>query len=351
MMDTKTIPTHERVLQAPLEALGPGGIGFVGADIPIELLLASGRSFGHLPWQAGAPTPRADQWLESSFPGWARSILEQWFDGAFDALECVVFSRADDAAQRLCYYVRQLQSRELLRGPVTYLLDLALIDRGSSLAHSADAIDQLADRLDIAGRAWPLAMERADELRTRLFNLNAARSTNGVAYARLFRAALWSDPTSWLQAFDSPPEKKGVRILLAGSMPPDERLHEAVESAGASIVDEQHAGGPSRHGPVSSRLDERPALHLARHLQRHACGPRAFFDRAQQLVSRARGCRATAVILWLTKEDEALAWHVPAQTRAMLEADVPLLAMPASDWLADARTLDRVVQFCRSLYA
>jgi hypothetical protein len=350
-MMEQTMKTHDQVLHSSLPAPGQRGIGFVGADIPVELLLATGRPFGHLPWQAGAATPQADKWLESSFPGWARSILEQWFAGAFDALDCVVFSRADDAAQRLCYYMRELQARGVLAGPALHLLDLALIDRPTSLAHGAAAIDELARQLDIDAAAWPQAIARANALRTSLFNLNADRSGDGVAYARLFRAALWSDPTAWIDSFEAPRTQQRVRFLLAGSMPPDERMHEAVESAGGSIVDELHAGGPLRLGPISSLQQAQPSLNIARHLQSHACGPRAFIHRAEQIVARARASRAAGVILWLTKEDEALAWHVPAQTAALREAGIPLLALPASNWLADGGVLDRIADFCRSVHA
>src|SRR5690606_38534985 len=64
----------------------PQAIGCVGVDLPVEVLLASGRPFGHLPWRTDGHTPWADQWLESGFPGWTRSILEQWHAGVFDHL-------------------------------------------------------------------------------------------------------------------------------------------------------------------------------------------------------------------------------------------------------------------------
>ena len=77
-----------RILEDPVSSLGDG-IGFVGPDVPIEVLLAAGRPFGHLPWRTDAPTPFSDSVLESSFPFWARSLLEQWHSGAFDGLSAV----------------------------------------------------------------------------------------------------------------------------------------------------------------------------------------------------------------------------------------------------------------------
>lgn len=346
-MNESMRPSFESILAAPLAPLRNGGLGFVGADIPLELLLASGRPFGHLPWQADVPTPAADRWLESSFPGWARSILEQWFAGAFDEVADVVFSRADDATQRLCYYIRELQARGLLRGPTTHLLDVALIPRATSLAHSAAAIEALAERLGIAASAWPAALTRADRVRTQLAAINARRGNDGALHERLFRAALWSDASQWLDAVSLPVHDNGPRILLAGSMPPDDRLHRAVDQAGACIVEELHPGGPLRSGPVLGESGESPPLRIARQLQLHGTGPRAFVDRAAQVVARARERHVAGVILWMTREDEALAWQVPAQTRALREAGVKLLVLADSRWNADDGALEAIARFCK----
>src|SRR5690606_11931156 len=71
-------------------------IGYVGLDIPEDMLAAPAHVAAHLPWDRMSSTPWADQWLEDSFPGWARCILESWSAGMFDHLAAVVFSRGDD---------------------------------------------------------------------------------------------------------------------------------------------------------------------------------------------------------------------------------------------------------------
>lgn len=342
----------ETRLARPLQQ-APGraaALGFIGPDVPIEVLLASGRPFGHLPWDADTSTPWADRWLESSFPGWARSILEQWHDGAFDGLHAVVFSRADDASQRLFYYVRDLQHRGELRGPVPLVFDIALIQRESSIAHTADSILSLAQALEVAPEALPLAIERANTLRRRLQVLQQGRAGQGDHYERLARAALWSDPSEWLGEIAEAPGPAAHRVLLAGSTPPDDRLHRAVEAAGASVIAEAHAFGLDRLGPPLPGSDDAPALAIARQLSRCAVGPRAFLDRARWIVERAAAARAAAVILWLTREDEALAWPVPAQRKALAAAGMPALILPAASWRADDGALQRITEFCRETF-
>ncbi len=343
-MNTSAQDPVTRLLSAPHASQRPGGLGFVGPDIPVDLLLASGRSFGHLPWVVDAPTPWANQWLESGFPGWARSILEQWHDGAFDGLHAVVFSRSDDASQRLFYYIRELQQRGLLRGPTTMILDLALIPRQSSVAHCVAAIESLARALQIDEAALRAGIARADALRLALRALQQHRQC-GVAYERIARAALWSDATAWIGEVKPPSDTTARRLLLAGSAPPDERLHVAAERAGACIIDETHVHALGRLGIPLAEVDASPSRHIARQLLACASGPRAFLDRAQWIVQRARDARATGVILWLTREDEALAWHVPAMRAALEAATMPVLVLAAASWRADDGALDLIAAF------
>lgn len=335
------------VLDAPLAALRADGLGFVGPDVSIDLLLASGRPFGHLPWKVDDATPYADQWLETSFPGWSRSILQQWHEGAFDGLHAVVFSRTDDASQRLFYYVRELQQRGLLKGPRALVSDLALVPRESSFEHSAAAVDSLARELGIDEGALRAGVSRADALRVRLRGLQQAREADGVYFERLARASLWSDATRWIDSVRVPaPTAAARRILLAGSAPPDERLHRAIEGAGASVVAETHVHGLGRLGLPLAATESSAARHVARQLIATATGPRAFLDRARWIVEQAKDARAAAVVLWLTREDEGLAWHVPAMRRALAAANLPALVLPAAAWRADDGVLERIEGFC-----
>lgn len=350
MMNAALTDLIAPVLRSPLEALRAGGIGFVGPDVPIDLLLASGRPFGHLPWNPDRPTPFADQWLESGFPGWSRSMLQQWHEGALDGLQAVVFSRTDDASQRLYYYVRELQRRSLLKGPKPLVMDLALVPRESSFEHSAAAVATLAAELGVGEGALREGMARADGLRVKLATLQRARSGNGALFEQLSRAVLWSDPTRWIDAVKAAlpagSGSAGRRVLLAGSVPPDERLHLAVEGAGAAIVAETHVNALGRLGSPWGLNEATPAHHIARQLIATASGPRAFIDRARWIVRQATDARAAAVILWLTREDEALAWHVPAMRRALESAGVAALVLPAASWRADDGAPARIAEFC-----
>jgi len=323
------------------------GIGFVGPDVPIDVLLASGRPFGHLPWRPSANMAAADKWLESSFPFWARSIVAQWDQGVFDDLTTVIFSRADDASQRLYYYVAELRRRGQLGGPVPWMFDVALIPRESSELHTEQAIVDLMRLLDVDDDELPAGIARGNELREQLAAIDAGRAADGPACEQLGRAVLWTDPAEWLAGVLAPAAgSPRRRVLLAGSMPPDDRIHAMVEHAGASVVSEAHTFGLRRLGAPIELRDAVPRRALARQLLGASMAPRAFRDRAAWLLERAADSRAEAVIIWLTREDEALAWSVPAQRRALAVAGMPCLILSAASSLADDGAAERIAAFC-----
>jgi hypothetical protein len=340
----------ETNLRDPL-AGSPGGIGCVGPDLPVDLLSASGLWHGQLPWYPSPATAWADRWLESAFPGWARSVLEQWHAGRFDGLSRVLFSRADDASQRLYYYVQELQRLGELRGPRPMIFDIALLPRESSLAHTEQAIRQLAAELGVGEEQAAAGIGRTNVLRDQLAAVQAARVAAGPAYEALARAVLCGDAAQCLQQFAPPASQARPRVLLAGSVPPDGRLHVAIEQAGASVIAEAQVFGLGRLGPALSLDDASPFRALARHLRTCSMAPRSVIDRAQWLLDQARQARAGAVVLWLTREEESLAWHVPAQRRALEDAGIPALVLTARTWLADDGALEEIATFCRRSFA
>lgn len=178
------------------------------------------------------------------------------------------------------------------------------------------------------------------------------RSDAGPVFERLARAALWNDPTVWIEDIDlDPAERARPRILLTGSTPPDERIHEIVEAAGASVVAEFHALAAVRRGRAVSPDGEPSVRTIARQIRESSVSPRAFFDRAERVLERAKAVAADAVLIWLTREDEGLAWTLPAQTRALTAAGIPVLALPASGWHVGDAVAGQITGFLSGVLA
>lgn len=320
-------------------------LGFVGFDVPLDVVLASGRPFFHLPWRKGRATPLADRWLESSFPGWARSILQDWLEGAFDVFTQVIFSRGDDAAQRLYYYICELQRRGIAGGPEPLIFDVARIRRPSSLKHCENSICGLLDALSIHDDMLASGIAQANEHRLLMTQLDAVRTGKGHHYENVARAALFSPCWPLLQDLELTDAATGPRLLLSGSVPPDDMLHRAAESAGWNIVGEFHQLSMTRHGAPVVVQDSSNVEALARHCHEAEGGSRDFSDRAANLVRMATDKQVDAVVLWLTDEDEVLAWHLARQRAALAEAGIPHLVLARQRWDGSDGADDKIREF------
>ncbi len=284
-------------------------IASVGPDIPQELLQASGRYSGPLGWNIDRAFPLAQQWLESKFPLWAFSVVEDWAAGKFDHLETIVFSRSDDSAQRLYYYVCELRARGLLAGPEPVLFDVARIARASSEARSLTATRALAARFEVGDEA----IEAAIAHRYRL----------------------------------QPPPQTAASApvcLLAGTPPPDHRLHSVIDLNGWAAVGRTLAQIWTGQTKAETGTGD-PCAALARRLHADSKGTRGFYDRGAEILRAARDSQAKAVVLWYAEEDEAEIWHLPAQRAALEAAGLPVLTLTRRDWRASDGAADEIVAF------
>jgi hypothetical protein len=339
------------VLADPLAAARAASqpIGFVGTDMPPELALASGRIFCHLPWQVGRATPRADQWLESSFPGWARSILEDWVAGRFDLFEAVVFTRGDDAAQRLYYYICELQRLGRLQGPRALMLDAAMIPRDSSVQHCRRALQQLMDELGFGSTDIAQGILAANLRRCWYQELAAVPALCGLLREQLGRASLFQDIYVAGAALPLPAAVSGRSLLLAGSAPPDDRLHAAAATAGWNVCSELHARSLQRFGAPIDLAQDDPLLALARRLNAQPWGPRSFVNREALLQQELDTAKPAAAVLWLTEEDESIAWDL-ARLRSVLAArNIPTLVLTRRRWALDDGATDSIRTFLGEL--
>lgn len=290
-------------------ATSPSSFASVGFDLPFALLKASERYAGPLSWNVDRPFPRASQWLESKFPQWAFSLIEDWADGEFDHLGAVIFSRGDDSAQRLYYYVCELRERGILGGPEPLIFDVALIARRSSEARTIEAVRRLAEVLGVSE--------------------NAAE------------AAIASQTTS-----AAPRQGGGRSCLLAGTPPPDRRLHAAVEACGWTAYGSTLAdfwSGALAQSPMAGTGD--PFAAIGRAVHGASVGPRAFVDRRAALATAVQAAKAERVVLWYAEEDEAEVWNLPAQRALLAQLGVPVLAITRASWRLDDGAAERIAAF------
>jgi benzoyl-CoA reductase/2-hydroxyglutaryl-CoA dehydratase subunit BcrC/BadD/HgdB len=330
-------------------------IGYVGHDIPIELILAANAVPTAIQGRAGHATPHADRYLEPTFLPAIRSIAEQWLTGELDEIEAVVFTRSDDSAQRLYYYLCELQRRGLCRGPTPLIYDIASCDRASSETHTIAATRALAQALDASEDALNDAMQRVRERMA--LSLAATRTTlvappaRGSFVQQTMRAAErdWSiDFDHTLRAQDpSPVASDATRLMLIGSVPAAEDLHEIAEQSGANIVATLNTQTPYGYDSTSNKSD--PYRTIARRCRAHPW--RSIMQSPNMIRERLKEASIDGVILWTVAEDTGLAWVCPPLERALRAGGTEVLTLTMQPWAVPPSTLDAVQSFIRTLRA
>src|SRR5690606_34661888 len=131
------------------------------------------------------------------------------------------------SAQRLYYYVCELQRRGMLSGPRPLILDVAAIPRAGSVQHNMHALRTLMTELELDMDCVHAGVTRANRQRQLFARLEHERSGPGHLYENMTRAALFDDPLPALEHIRLMPIAVPLRLYLAGSVPPDDTLHRA----------------------------------------------------------------------------------------------------------------------------
>ena len=352
-------PGHvQRLLDDPLAVAraaaqaGTRVVGYFGHDVPVALIIAADALPVRLHGVAGRRTPRAAEFLESAHLPEIRDLVEQWLTGALDFMHAVIFPRSDDSAQRIYYYLCELQRRRICGGPVPLLYDVASISRSTSREYTLTSTRRLAQQLGSHPSRLDEAVQRVARRAATLAEIHARRAhaaplPGSVAW-RVARAA----GCDWREEFDAafqqwlptaPVLPAPRRLVLAGNPAPQDSLHRAIEAAGGSVVLELTESEPVA---LSSQADPIEAIASQFHTRRSpVLSMRADSD---WLADRARGARVAGVVLWLIEEDEALPWEIARQVRR-LKADLPVLLLSRQSWSADARALTQLGEFVAGL--
>jgi benzoyl-CoA reductase/2-hydroxyglutaryl-CoA dehydratase subunit BcrC/BadD/HgdB len=329
-------------------------IGFVGPEIPVELIIASSAHPVRLVSAVDAKTDTADRYLESTFMPDVRSIAEQYLQGALNFMHSIILPRSNDSAQRLYYYLSDLRAQQ---SPAPLIFDLAKIPRDSSKLHSRLATQRLAAEIGVASSALPGAIRQRNR-RRELFDraMQTRQSHTGIRGSlmdRVFRSADLCDADEfdkdfgeWLKQAALP--ERGPRLLLIGSTPPDERLHRAVEEGGGNVVSEGDAYASKSVSlppiPADGSLDA-----VADHYHTLQVSTRAFIDRTSTIRKLAESVAADGVIIWLIEEEDALIWDLPAEMSALQANGIATLRLVRRRWDLSDGALEAIKSFTLGL--
>lgn len=349
-----------RFLDAALTAARQSGtrvVGYLGNDIPVEIILAAQAQPLRLCEQPGLDTALAERFVEGTFSLAARQVAQRWLAGELDHLDAVVFSRGDDNAQRLYYYLCELQRTGEYSGPRPLLFDIARVDRPTSLAHTIASARRLAEELQVDTSQLPAAIGRVRS-RVQLLQRLDELQQSGTLPGTLAYAALRAAQHHWDSDFDTALDRwlaqphtatPARRLALIGSEPQHELLHAAAEAGGATICCQIHERA---RGPLMASAGTTDLLaEIATHYHHQACALRRMLSTPDEIVAHIRTAGADGAILWLTATDSALAWETPRIANALRAAGIPTLALTLQEAFSDDASLARVAEFAETLEA
>lgn len=290
--------------------------GYVGADVPRELLEAAGVFPLRLAPLTEVSSAEAERILGPGVDEELRRILAGLLEERYpvDVLLCC---HADEQTARLYTTLRALRRTSM----TLWFLDLLHGPRASAAAYSRRRLAELADLLaSWAGRPLALteAIAEANGIRRLMAELTALRRQGRVTSAEAHTLALAgtalpaADYRRLLECalprLAGQPRCAGPRVLLAGSGHPHADLYALLDELGATVVAEEDSwGGTAWRSPVDERAEPLAAL-AARYRE----------------PPRPAPVDADLCLVWLRAGDEARAWATASLRRRLAGLRTPV---------------------------
>lgn len=325
----------------PVESGSRQVIGYVGQDVPVELITASGAWPVRLAGRPGQDTSAGDKYLGRGLDEVTRSILTRLLAGEYGRLDGLLISRDCEGSLRLFYALRELSRVDPRPGlPEVYLVDLLHLPHRSTTRYNLVRVAQLRDRLglwtggEITGERIAAAIALHDKNRSLLAEIRSLRSRSRLSgrdalavYGAGTVLPVEEHNTLLRELLEAElPPHEGTRMFLTGSSHDSPEVYDELEAGGALIVGEDHDWGDLL---TLRRVGAPTITALAERYQYN--GPTAqrssIMDRAATTAELAAACRADVVVGYFRQLDDAPPWDFPAQRDALHVIGIKAVAL------------------------
>ena len=295
-------------------------VGYVGAGVPVELILAAGL----IPFRVGAfdpSTQAVDAHLEIGDSEIVGVLANALLNGGYDFLDYLVVGNSPTFNVTLFHFLREMRrGNPALTRPVLYFHE---IHHGASAAITAFNVEScrlLAERLGLAGQkptahSLQAAIEQTNDRRQTIEQIGELRRQHPPRLSgtqALMRMARWQTSMAPLEP---PPPSDGiadVRVVFSGSDVGHFQHYPLIEAAGCTIVADDHDWGEwALKARTAAHSDPMEAI-AARYAQwppRAARWPR--LRRIEAVLELAVSSQAVGLVYWPSTEDQASAWDFP----------------------------------------
>ncbi|NKQ51344.1 2-hydroxyacyl-CoA dehydratase [Amycolatopsis sp. K13G38] len=302
-------------------------IGYVGADVPVELLTAAGALPLRLFGAPGADHSLGDRYLGQGLDPAARSVLSRLLLGEFGELAGVVVSRDCEASARLFYALRELRRVEpSIALPPVHLVDVLHLPHRTTTRYVLAKIRQLRATLEawfghaVSGHELARAIAAHDRLRelltamTRLRRERRLTGTQALAVVAATTALPVGRACELVAALldETLPEADGKPVFLTGSGHDTGDVYAALEETGLLIVGEDHDWGDLLFRRTVGAPTE-PALAERYQHNGPAAPTSSIRHRARHTAKAAAECGAELLVLYARVRDDGPPWDFSAQ--------------------------------------
>jgi benzoyl-CoA reductase/2-hydroxyglutaryl-CoA dehydratase subunit BcrC/BadD/HgdB len=340
------------------QAGGQKVVGYFSANVPEELILATGAFPVRLSGSPNEATETGDLYMEDFFDGEVRSIFNRILTGHFDFVDLLVIPRTSEAMLQLYYFLHAVAPFEPKRKiPPLYLFDLLQTNNGRTGRYVRGRLEDFKHHLEktlgavITPKALTESITEINRNRALVMKTNALRRQgrlSGSDMLRVMGAASFMDRRRHSRLLKnisaSHPSADAVRLMVKGSPLFDTAgFYELVESCGGNVVADDHSWG-ERNFFHSVREDIDPMAALAERYHLHSPSPRQYPQARQdgiflQLVDDAR---VQGVIFVLEEHDDTLGWDYPAQRDVLHSKGIPSLLLTHQSYRHPDRVAQRV---------
>ncbi|MBW0104523.1 2-hydroxyacyl-CoA dehydratase family protein [Pseudonocardia sp. KRD291] len=339
--------------------------GYVGADVPVELLTAAGY---HPVRLSGSPHEDASDgigYLGGGLDPAACSVLTRLLHGGYGPLDVLVVSRDCEASLRLFYVLRELARVEpAVALPPLHLIDVLHLPHRTTTRYVRAKVRGLRGWLQqrcghtVSGDELAAAVAAHDRVRGLLRavgELRGQRRLTGTealgvvaATTRLPVHRAEELLTALVAELPGRDPRPGHPVYLTGSSHDCPDVYTALEDAGLLIVGEDHDRGDllsTMDVGVPAGAADVDALDLAvaeRYQHNGPSAPRAAIaERAAHTAAALRGRGAAGLLSYVREHDDGPPWDFPAQRDA---AGVPAAIVERQAYgLIDPSELDRAL--------
>ncbi|WP_066152239.1 2-hydroxyacyl-CoA dehydratase subunit D [Halalkalibacter krulwichiae] len=325
---------------------GKKRIGFLGNDVPVELLIAAGCIPVPVRGSRNKDPYLADEYLESGFEPRVKMQMGQIVNGIYRDLDYLIISNSSDAVIRVYYYLRALKLAEHDRKlPELYFFDFLHSKVRSATLYNLDRVQELVKELEqwcghsITNQDLVNAIKLSNKTRRLLKRFSSLRGpeaayVNGVQALQVISAAYLFPREEYnnllehfLEDIEQLKQIEGPRIFVTGSTHEHTEFYELVESNGAVIVGEDHDLSVRNFiGEMDTNVNPLEAIVDYYHLKRALPASQSTVsERVKSLVGNVSATSSDGVIFYIHHADDAPSWDFPEQKKALESMGIPVL--------------------------